>query len=243
MQAEIKLDTDATVVAFADDTVGSQVRTRDVAEAKALLDPAKAGEAFMVESDDPKLRHLQLYVDEPVPPEIEETSSARTGSFLLRVPSGKLSLVGLGTASAKPSETPETRTLDIPPGDYALSLLDATDKDISAVTAQQKALVSEADWRLYEWINHFGASGCLFIGLGMLFVLIPYTRREYWYLLPLFLMPTCAFVILRHLPGYARVSKRCRQHADSLPQVIISLKRVESTEGLEGGWYRCKLDA
>lgn len=197
----------------------------------------------MVESDDPKLSHLRLYIDEPVPPEIEETSSARTGSFLLRVPSGKLNLVGLGTASKETQKAPETQTLEIPPGDYALSMFDATDKDISAVTAQQKALVDETDWRLYEWVNHFGASGCLFVGLGMAFVLIPYTRREYWYLLPLFLMPTCAYVLLRHLPGYARVSKRCRQHADSLPQIVMSLKRVESTEGLEGGWYRCRLDA
>ena len=143
------------------------------------------------------------------------------------MPSGRLR-IAQGTESPKTDEPPETRTLEVPPGDYALTLLDGSDPDVPAVAADPNPQADDADWRIYERVNHFGAAGCASLALGMLFVLIPHTRREYWFLLPLFLLPTCAFTFLRHLPGYARVSKQTREHSAGLPRVVISMQRVES---------------
>ncbi len=64
---------------------------------------------------------LRLKFDEPVPREIEETYSVRSGPFLLRIPSGRLMACALDTDSPESGEPPETRTFDVPPGDYALA--------------------------------------------------------------------------------------------------------------------------
>ncbi len=240
MKADIRFDSDAAIVAFLDEGASFEARTRNAAEAEPLRDRTRAGEAFVAETEDPWLRNFSVYLDQPVPQEIEEAGTNRSGAFLLHLPSGRLRVVALGTGSSKTDEPPETRTLDVPPGDYSLSLLDGSTLDVEAIRAREKPLVDAADWRLYERINHFGAAGCLTIALGMIFVLIPYTRREYWFLLPLFLLPTCAYTFLRRLPGYARVSERIREYEASLPQYVVAMKRVEATEGLEGGWYQCK---
>jgi hypothetical protein len=239
-RGDVRFKAHAAVVAFADESVASEVKTRDAAEAEPLRGRAKAGGVFLAETDDPELGRFRVYVDEPVPPEMEAVCAGTSGSFLLRVPSGRLSVVALGTESPKTDEPPETRTLEIPPGDYAVSVLDGSIKEIPALIAQQEALVDAADWRLHQRVDKVGASGCLFVGLGMIFVLVPTTRREYWYLLPLFLLPTCLYSLLRHLPAYVRVEERRKEHEASLPQVVVVMKRVESTEGLEGGSYRCK---
>ncbi len=249
METEVRFDSEAAIAVFADAGVVPEVATRDAAEAEPLRGRCKAGEVFITETEDPWITEsrqrrasatFRFYVDEAVPEEIEEACDTRSGSFLLRLPSGRLRVTALGTGSPKTQEPPETRTVEVPPGDYALTLFDGSNPNVEAVTAREKALVGDADWRFYERINHFGASGCFFLALGMVFVLIPHTRREYWYFLPLFLLPTCAFTLLRHLPGYARVSKRVREHEAALPQYVVSMRRVESTEGLEGGWYQCK---
>ena len=230
MKAEIRFLSSAATIALADASSG--VRAQDLAEGKSLRGRAKAGEAFIAETGGPRL--VRIVLDEPVPPEIEETRSARCGPYLLRVPSGRLTACVLATESPTAGEPPETQTLDVPPGDYALSVFDDSSPDVTARTAG----LDDADWRIYERVNHFGALGCLSLAMGMLFVLIPYTRHEYWFLLPLFLLPTGAFIFLRRLPGYSRVSERVREHQADAPQVVISMTRVESTEGLEGGWYR-----
>ena len=240
MQTDIKFESDAALVVFADEGTGPEVRTRDAAEAEAMRDRVKTGEAFVAETEDPGLSKFSIYLDEPVPPEIEEVCSGSSGSFLLRVPSGRLRVVALGTGSAKTDQPPERQTLDVPPGDYSLTLLEGSPQDVDEIVAQQKTQIDAGDWRTYEWVNHVGAAGCLFVALGMIFVLIPSTRREYWYLLPLFFLPTCAYSFLRRLPGYARVANRVREHQDALPQYVVSMKRVETTEGLEGGWYQCR---
>ena len=249
MQAEVKLDAEAAIAVFADDGAGLEVPTREAAEAEAWRDRVKAGEAFVAETGDPGLGEsrqgranvrFRLYLDEPVPPAIEQACSARSGSFLLRLPSGRLRVVALGTGSPEMDEPPATRTFDVPPGDYSLSLLEGSIQGGESIAAREKAPDDAADWRLYERINHFGALGCLAIALGMLFVLIPYTRREYWFLLPLFLLPTCAFIFLRRLPGYARVSNQIRERSEDPPQYVLSMQRVDTVEGLEGGWYRCR---
>ncbi len=240
MAAEVQFDADAAIAVFADETLVPEVATRDAAEAEPLRERCKAGEAFITETEDPWISSFRFYVDEPVTEEIEEACDRRSGAFLLRLPSGRLRVTALGTGSSKTQEPPESQTVEVPPGDYALTLLDGTTPDVEAITAREKTLVDAADWRLYERINHFGAFGCLFLALGMAFVLIPHTRREYWFLLPLFLLPTCALTFLRRLPGYARVAQRIREHQAGLPQYVVSMQRVESTEGLEGGWYQCK---
>ena len=239
MNADIKFESHAAIVAFADENVGSEVKTRDVAEAELLRNRAKTGGVFLTETEDPEIQYVRVYVDEPVPPEMEAICAGRSGSFLLRVPSGRLNAVALGTESPETQEPPEKRTFEIPPGDYLVSVLDGSIREIPALIAQQQALMGGADWRLHQRVDKVGGAGCLFVGLGMAFVLVPYTRREYWYLLPLFLLPTCLYSLLRRLPGYVRAEERIKEHEASLPQVVLAMKRVESTEGLEGGWYRC----
>ncbi len=249
MEAEVRFESAAAIAVFADEGAVSGMGARDPAEAESLRSRAEAGEAFVVETKNPRITgsrqrrasgRFRIYLDEPVPEEIEEVCFSRSGQYLLRLPSGRLQVSVAGKKSRGRAVAPETRTVEVPPGDYSVSLLDGSSKNAPAVTAQQETLVDAADWRLYERINHFGAFGCLFIALGMIFVLFPQTRREYWYLLPLFLLPTCAFSFLRRLPGYARVAERIREHEARLPQYVIVMRRVDSTEGLEGGWYQCQ---
>ncbi len=93
MEAEVRFESAAAIAVFADEGAGPEVRTRDVAKAEALRGRAKAGGVFLAETEDPSISNLRIYLDEPVPPEIEETCSSRSGSFLLRVPSGRLRVV------------------------------------------------------------------------------------------------------------------------------------------------------
>lgn len=240
MKADIRFESDSATVIVADEGVIADVRTRDIAEAEPLRQRAKAGEAFLVDAEDPRLGHIHVYLDEPVPEEIEAICSEHSGSFLLRVPSGRLSVCALGTGSPETREPPEKVTIDVPPGDYSVSVLDGSTKDIPALVTQEEALVGSADWRVHQRIDQVGALGCLIVAAGMVFVLVPYTRRNFWYLLPLFLLPSCAYSLLRRLPRYRRVEERCQEYEDGLPQYVLTLKRVDTTEGLEGGWYQSK---
>ena len=239
MKAELRFESIAATVILADEHAGVELRTRDIAEIEPLRDKAKVGAAFGVEAEDPWIGNLHVYVDEPVPVEIAEICSANSGSFLLRLPSGRLSVSGVGTESPQTAEPPEVHGVEVPPGDYAVSVLDGSARDIPALLRQEQALVDAADWRVVQWVDKIGALGCVSVALGLIFVLVPYTRRNLWYLLPLFLMPTCLFSLLRRLPHYRRVEERRKQHERSLPQVVVALTRVEKAEGLEGGWYRC----
>ena len=92
MKAEVRFESEAATVVFADETVDFEVRTRDIAEAESLRGRAKADGLFLVEAEDPQLSNFHIYIDEPVPEEIEEVCFDRSGSFLLRVPSGRFSM-------------------------------------------------------------------------------------------------------------------------------------------------------
>ncbi len=213
MKADVELDPPATLFAFADEGVAPEVRSMDAGDVESRLGYTRSGEAFFIQGDDPIPGRFQFYVEEPVPEEIEDVYTPVI-SIDLRLPSGQLSVSALGDGSTETAERPESRTLEVAPGDYAVSVL------------RRDVVASDADWRLYDRVNHFGAAGCLFLGLGMLFVLFPYTRREYWYLLPMFLLPTCAFIFLRRLPGYARISEQIREQQADQSRHVISMQRV-----------------
>ncbi len=228
MKTEVSFESSAAIYALADRGFSPEVRALDAGDVESRRGHTKSGKAFFIEADDPWRGHFELYAGEPVPGEIEALCSTRA-SFLLRLPTGRLSVCALGVDSTDADELPEMQTSEVPPGDYQVSVLDRPIENPSAITAQHGVAPDDADWRLFERVNHFGAAGCLSLALGMLFVLIPHTRREYWFLLPLFLLPTCAFIVLRHLPGYARASKQAREHSEAPAPVVVSMQQVEST--------------
>ena len=203
-----------------------------------LKSMAESGQLFFLHTDDPSFYRLDVYVDESPPEQLDIYFTARSGSFLLRSPTGRL--VVLLPADRTPKQPPAVLRycVEVPAGDYVVSVRNRQDVDVRAHEERVKQVAGSDDHRFYTRLNLGGAVGCLAMGFGGLLALIPSVRRAYWPVLLLFVVPTLAYHLMTYTPRYRRVKELEEQASRSLPTYLLVLKSVPSIEGLSGGWYR-----
>jgi hypothetical protein len=218
--------------------------TTELAAARAAGRPgleqlAETGRLFLMTSDDPVYFHVDLYVDEPVPDEVDRLFTGRSGAHLLRAPTGRL-VVSLPADNTLRDPAPDSfaQTVEIPVGDYAVSVRDRAVADVQAHDRQLREAIGQDDWRFYNRVNWTGALGCPTLGFAVLLALVPFIRHELWPLLLLGAVPLASFGLMSLLPRYRRVRTVERRLESSLPTFVVSLSRLASTDGLSGGWFR-----
>jgi len=199
---------------------------------------AETGQLFLMHADDASVYRLDVYVDESPPDELDIYFTATSGSYLLRAPTGRLVVQLPANRDNSQSLSAFKCGIEVPAGDYVVSVRDRGEVNLSAHRARVEKTVGSGDLRFYERLNCFGAVGCLTIGLGAFLALVRSVRRDYWPLLLVFALPTLLYHLMTRLPRYRRVNDVEEEPGKFLPTYLLVLKRVASAEGLSGGCYR-----
>jgi len=236
MRSEIRPTEPSAFAVVSDEKFGlGELKPNKLASLKKI---AETGQLFLMHADDPLLYSLDVYVDESPPDELDIYFTTRSGSYLLRAPTGRIVVRLPADRDESPSPSVVRHGFEVPAGDYVLSVRDRGDVDLSAHAARTEKIVGSSALRFYERLNCFGAVGCLTIGLGGLLALVPRVRRDHWPLLLVFALPTLLYHLMTRLPRYRRVNDVEEEAVKLLPTYLLVLKRVTSAEGLSGGCYR-----
>ena len=132
------------------------------------------------------------------------------------------------------------RTLAVPPGDYAVSVLGldaASGLDTKAFDAEQIDAVGATDWRYHQRVDWLAPLGCLPFLAGGIVVLI-----YRWSLVSLIaglvgFLGLLPHWILKKAPRYRAVETRLRELEESQPHLALELRKVDSVDGLVGGHH------
>ena len=197
---------------------------------------AAAGKVFFLASEDPSRFRVDVYIDEPQPPELHQDFQALGGSFLLDLPSGRLVVAGYSPTSVSVDETP----IAVPNGAYVLTLMERRAFDGRRHEKEMVALVGDADWRFSKRTTYLGLLGCLptIIALGSLFLAFRQGqwRGFFYFALPLSILAWAPHVLLRNSERYRRIQRLMNEHEAAKPHFILRLARTERTNGLSGGF-------
>lgn len=155
-----------------------------------------------------------------------------SGSFLLPVPSGRLSVSG---QAQRESGT----ELQLPPGNYSVSILGVGpgELDGAAFQAERIRVLGEQDHRFREWVDRLGVVGLVPFFAAFIVIFI--------YRFSLVSLVAAAIGIGSLLPRllisrtrrYRETERRLHEHEASFPHFVLDLRRVEGVAGLVGGHF------
>ncbi len=193
-----------------------------------LREAAKEKRLFFVDAGEHVVYRTEVIVDALLPHELASRLEPRLGSFGLYVPSGRLCV------NAIPSKSPTM--IDVEPGGYLVTPYGQPEFDGKAFDAEMQRIVGEAEWRHRRRVDDLGAIGCFAWPALTVLLIIPLTRVLWPVLVPLCVLPTLAYWILRRLPRYRAVEAARVAHETSLPHLVFLLRRTEAD--VPGGWVR-----
>jgi hypothetical protein len=123
-----------------------------------LLGRVPDGELFVIETRADAEVNWRIYVDEPLPAELEAKITSATPDVLLRVPSGRLVASGLEYVGRT---RPEAKSgIDIAPGNYLADIYERDvdwDRDIGPIIEKELG----ADYRREKWVGPLGGLSVL----------------------------------------------------------------------------------
>ena len=138
-----------------------------------------------------------------------------------------------------PSLHGRARELDVPPGNYSVSVLGVGqgERDGAAFRAEQITLLGEKDWRFRAWVDRMGLVG-----------LIPFIAAfivNFIYRVSIVSLVAVAIGLGVLLPRFwisrsrrhREIERRLHEHEASFPHFVLDLRRVESVAGLVGGHF------
>lgn len=234
MPARIDAAPDSGVLVVHD--AGARLPVVDLDKMDALEREAAAGKLFFLAAEDPTRFRVDVYTEGPPPPELQHDFHPLGGSFLLDVPSGRLTVAGYEPARA----TADGTAIAMPGGPYALTVMGRRPFDGRRHEQEMVALVGEADWKFSVRTNWLSLLGCLptILALGSLLLAI---RRGQWhgffyFALPLALVAWAPHVLLRNSKRYQRVQRLAREREAAKPHFILTLVPTERASGFSGGF-------
>ena len=206
---------------------------KDAFKKTPLQSMAKDGSIFFIDREDPTRLKVEVLVDTPPNEEYCNLYDPVGGRFLLRVPSGDLSISGYEAWAS--GDAVATESLTVPPGVYSLSVFTNDPMDIEKYEAELERLVGPADLRFSNRVNYVGAAGCLPIAIAALVAIFASWKVALYFVAAagLFYWP---YLVLLRSSRYRGVEKIRKAYEEALPVFILRLERVESTEGLAGGF-------
>ena len=229
----IRPEAASTIAVISDASVSDEGWSAAAAGSRVELEAlAKQGSLFFVASDDPVFHRIDVFVDEPIPEDLDALFTGRSGQFLLRVPTGRVVVTTYGASDASHGQA-----FELPAGNYVVAVRDRVQPDVQAHERTIEQLVGPDDWRFCQRIDRFGAIGCVTLAASLLLLLVPLVRRQLWFVPAALALPFAANLVLTRLPRYRRVKKLQAEYTISLPVYLLTLHRVTATDGLSGGWY------
>lgn len=185
------------------------------------------GQAFLLESEDPRLLRIRVASDG----DCGQLPSFRTpepsGAYLLYLPSGAFAIHdGVRQLSRD----------QIHAGYYALTVrvLSAEAVDGKAYAREEEAMLGEKNWRAYQRRNRLGLLGCLPLAVLPIALLI-----FKWSFASFIALAMCVLMLLAlRFLGRTRdteIESRRAELDTKYPDVLITLKAIDTPNGLVGG--------
>jgi hypothetical protein len=200
--------------------------------ARELKARAREGDVFVVDRED-EIASLgaELLLDQPIPPTVAGMYEALGGTFLLRAPTGQLSVSGLD-AWIKGAQLP---AFAVPPGDYALCVHSREHPDMQEYQRILQRVLGHSNWNLTSIADKLALLGCLPTILGALSLLIRPVRAYAWWVLAAVALCWLPHVVLRSLPRYRAATHRQKEFEQSLPLFYLALTPLRDSQ-LAGGF-------
>lgn len=198
----------------------------------SILEPiSRRGDIFFIDGEDPIGLSIELLVEGEIPSEISPLYETVGGTFLLRAPSGHLALSGLESwASASPGTT-----LQVRPGDYAVSVFAHVTHDLTEHCRKLEALVGPANWAYRNRADKLAFLGCLPTLAIAPALLVPPWRRFALYVLAAGVLSWLPHVVLRNTRRYRNVERQVKEFEAALPSFFLILVPVQDTTSRVGG--------
>jgi hypothetical protein len=227
MRHRINVNTESGLVIFRDAAVEAPSGRGDAART-SLRAGEEDGPWFYLDADDTVEYQLELTVDED-PPDLPEYRFQRLGgTFLLRLPTGRLAVSGI-------DEWADAETLELDVGQYSLSVRGPGEFDGQAHDQEMRSLVGREDWERYLRIDRLGLGGCLSTVIAAAIVVAPMTRAYWPVAIAALALGWLPHLLLARTTKYRRVASSVKEFEASLPHYAIQLDRIENSGPLQGG--------
>jgi hypothetical protein len=162
MKARFDTGTDVAMIGAWDAARGAQpFSTAEYAQLSDALDAeANAGHVFVLRTGGDGGGPVDVYVDDPIPPEELERLTPMDEAFVLAIPSGTLDVDGIEHyRSKKPDPSQASRAVTIPPGEYTLRCFAAKDGEVTPRSDRElEAAIGAEDLQYYQRTTK---SGCV----------------------------------------------------------------------------------
>jgi hypothetical protein len=173
MKARFDAGTDIAMIGAWDAQRGAQpFSDAEYARLSDSLDAeATQGHLFVLRTGGDGSGPVEVYIDEPVPPDAIKHLTPLGEELILALPSGTLDVDGVEYyRPKKPDASRATRAVTVPPGDYTLRCYAAKDDEDAASTVRAErdleSVIGTEDLRYYERTTR---AGCL---TGLLLLLL-----------------------------------------------------------------------
>lgn len=229
MKRRLQIDSESGLVIFRDASVDAPA-AREADARRALRSGEQDGSWFFIDADDTVSYRVDLHVGEEPSGLPEHRFRRLGGTFLLRIPSGRLAVSGLDSWSDIGADA----TIDVEPGPYALSIFGAEEFDGPAYDREMLAIIGKADWNYRSRVDRIGLAGCLSTIFAAVIFALPVTRDLWPLALAVLAVGWIPFLTLQRLPRYRDIEQRVREYERSLPHYAVQLERTDAVD-LSGG--------
>jgi len=207
----------------------------DKREDSVLKELARSGEIFYIDGEDPIVNlTMEVLHQEEIPPDLRDFFGSVGGSFLLRVPSGRLR-VSAGSAWLR-GESGGIDELEVGPGDYAVHISSSNEIHSEALDRAMHDSVGREEWGFKNRVDSLYLLGCLPSVLAAILLFFSSARSFFLPILGVVIACWVPFAVLVRTRRYRRAERARASFEASIPNYSISLERLESNEGLVGGW-------
>lgn len=190
------------------------------------------GSLFFIDREDPTRLQLEVLIEEAPDKGRLAIFEPVGGRFLLRVPSGKLAVSGY---EAWVTGASTSDSIAVAPGEYSVAAFSRDTPNIEAYDREMERLVGPDDLKFATRVSSYGAAGCLPLLITLLAGIFV-SWQVGLVVLGAVAMGWLPYFGLLLTPRYRRVERIRKRFEADLPAFIVRLERVESTDGLSGGF-------
>lgn len=223
MHAHLEFRSDSGLALLADREHVPSTELQLAADRAPLRRLAEDGKIFFLDAEDPADFRIDLYVGEE--PDLPQHCYQQAGgNFLLRLPSGQLTVVD-GTE------------LSVEPGPYLLTLFERAVVDAQKIEQERRAVLTAEQWRYRQRIERFAAVGCLLFVAAWVVVFIYQFSRVSLAALTIALLAAAPSYLLTKTRRYQETERLLAEHNRSQPQHVLVLRSVGDASELSGGCF------
>ena len=198
-----------------------------------LKELARTGQLFFIDGEDPVDMPLAVFANQPVPTDFAVEFEPQGGSFLLDVPSGRITVSGYDawTAGDRAGET----VVSVAPGSYLIVPHGRESVDAERYASERKRLIGDRDWTFHSRVSRLALLGCLPM-IVLTFSLLGQKWRMAMYVALFVVLSWLPYLILSRTHRFRAIDGQIRAHDRALPVYLLELRPVERNPSMMGGW-------